>query len=124
MLQRNHEGNEQPIAFYSKTLRDSPLKYNILEKHAYALVQTLKELWVYILHSHIISHVPTSAVKDILTQPDPKGRRGKWIKILLEYELYIKPTKMIKDQGLSKLTAHSNFDLLSLHVVSELSSEE
>ena len=25
LLQKNHEGNEQPIAFYNKTLRDAPL---------------------------------------------------------------------------------------------------
>ena len=32
LLQKNEEGHEQPIAFYNKTLRDEPLKYNILEK--------------------------------------------------------------------------------------------
>ena len=32
LLQRNLEGNEQPIAFFSKALRDAPLKYNIMEK--------------------------------------------------------------------------------------------
>ena len=26
LLQKNHEGHEQPITFYSKTLRDAPLK--------------------------------------------------------------------------------------------------
>ena len=38
LLQKNQEGNEQPITFYNKTLRDAPLKYNILEKQDYALV--------------------------------------------------------------------------------------
>ena len=96
MLQKNQEGNEQPIAFYSKTLRDAPLKYNIMEKQAYALVQALKEFRVYILHSHTIAHVPTNVVKDILTQLDPEGKRGKWITVLLEYDLEIKSTKLIK----------------------------
>jgi len=32
LLQKNQEGSEQPISFYSKILRDAPLKYNILEK--------------------------------------------------------------------------------------------
>ena len=54
---------------------------------------------MYILHSHIIAHVPTSAVKYIMTQPDPEGRRGKWIGVLLEYDLEIKPTKLIKRPG-------------------------
>ena len=41
LLQKNKEGLEQPIAFFSKTLRDSKLKYSILEKQAYALVKAL-----------------------------------------------------------------------------------
>ena len=44
LLQKNHEEHEQPIAFYSKTLRDAPLKYNNLDKHAYSLVQALKKV--------------------------------------------------------------------------------
>ena len=32
LLQNNDQGVEQPIAFYSKVLRDAPLKYNIMEK--------------------------------------------------------------------------------------------
>ena len=30
--QKNPEGMEQPISFFSKALRDAPLKYNIMEK--------------------------------------------------------------------------------------------
>ena len=79
---------------------------------------------MYNLHSHIISHVLTSAVKDILTQPYPKGIRGKWIAFLLEYDLNINPTKLIKGQGLAKLMAQSNYDLINLHMVVELSRED
>ena len=32
LLQKNDQGFEQPIAFFSKALRDAPLKYNIVEK--------------------------------------------------------------------------------------------
>ena len=72
------------------------MKYNILDKKEYALVQALKDFRVCILHSNIIAHIPTSAVKDILTQPDPEGRRGKWIAIFLEYNIEMKPTKLVK----------------------------
>ena len=87
---------EQPIAFFSKMLRDGELNYDIMEKQAYALVKELKYFRVYILHSHIITYVPTNAVKGILTQLDPKGRRAKWIATLLEYDIEIRPTKLIK----------------------------
>ena len=42
LLQKNKDGLEQPIAFFSKTLRDSELKYSTLEKQAYSLVKALK----------------------------------------------------------------------------------
>ena len=83
LLQNNDENLEQPIAFFSKMLRDGELKYDIMEKQAYALVKALKYFRVYILHLHVIAHVPTAAVKGILTQPDPEGRRAKWIATLL-----------------------------------------
>ena len=46
LLQKNEEGHEQPISFFSKTLRDAPLKYNILEKKAFALIKALKDFRV------------------------------------------------------------------------------
>jgi hypothetical protein len=74
LLQRNDEGFEQPISFFSKTLRDAELKYDIMEKQAYALVKALKSFRVYVLHSKIIAYVPINNVKDMLVQPDTKER--------------------------------------------------
>jgi hypothetical protein len=70
------------------------LKYEILEKKAYALVKALKAFRVYVLQSSITSYVPSSSVKEILVQPDSEGKRGKWIVKLLEYDLHIKPTRI------------------------------
>lgn len=67
LFQKNEQNEEQPISFYIKALRDSTLKYNIIEKQAYACVKALKEFMVYILHSHSAVFVPTTAIKDILT---------------------------------------------------------
>ena len=94
-MQKNSSGQEQPISFFSKALRDAPLKYNIMEKQALTLVKALKYFWVYFLHSHIIAFVPHTVVKDILSQ-DLDGKRGKWIATVIEYDLEIRPTKLIK----------------------------
>ena len=123
LLQKNDENLEQPIAFFSKMLRDGELKYDIMEKQAYALVKALKDFRVYILHSHIIAHVPSAAVKGILTQPDPKGRRAKWIATLLEYDIKIKPTKLIKGQGLAKMMANSNCEALQINFLSHQANQ-
>jgi hypothetical protein len=55
------------------------------------------------VHSCVVGYVPNNVVKDIMTQYDPEERIGKWIVILLEYDMKIKPTNMIKGQGISKL---------------------
>jgi hypothetical protein len=92
-----------------------------MEKQVYDLVKALKEFRVYILHSHTTTYVPSSSVKDILTQPDPEGKRGKWIAVLLEYDLEIKPTKLIKGHGLARLMAQTNCELLGINFTADLS---
>ena len=67
-----------------------------MEKKAYALFKALKYFRVYLIHSHVNVFVPNSVVKDILTQPDPNGRRGRWIVLILEYDLEIKSTNLVK----------------------------
>jgi len=86
-----------------------------MEKHDFALVKAIKYFRVYILHSHTIVYVPNAVVKDILNQDNPNGRRGKWIAVILEYDIEIKPTKLIKGQGLAKLMAESNFHALDIN---------
>jgi hypothetical protein len=87
VLQKNSEGHEQPIAFFSKSLRDVALNCNIMEKQGFALVKVIKGFRVYILHSHTIAYVPNAVVKDIPTQDNRDGRRGKWIAMILEYDI-------------------------------------
>jgi hypothetical protein len=90
-----------------------------MEKQAYALVKDLKAFRVYVLHSKITAYVPSSSVKDILIQLDIDERRGKWIAKILEFDLEIKPTKMIKGQGLSNLLAESNCRVLGINFINE-----
>jgi len=63
LLQKNDQGYEQPIEFFSKSLRGATLKYKIMEKQALALEKAIKYFRVYILYSHIISYVPNSYLR-------------------------------------------------------------
>jgi len=124
LLQKNDQGYEQPIAFFSKSLRDATLKYNIMEKQALVLVKAIKDFRVYILHSHIIAYVTNSVVKDILTQNGPEGKIGKWIATILEYDIEIKPHKLIKGQCLAKIMAKSNCQVLDINFIGALDNHE
>jgi len=121
LLQKDDQGCEKPIAFFSKALRDASLKYNIMEKQAFALVKAIKDFRVYILYSHVVAYVPNAVVKDILTQDGIEGKRGKWIATILEYDIEIKPTKLIKGQGLAQLMTETNCQALDLN---ELDNEQ
>ena len=94
-----------------------------MENQAFSLVKGLKAFRVYIMHSHIIAFVPHTVVKYILTQ-DLDGKRGKWIVVILEYDLEIKPTKLIKGKGLAKLMAETNFQALDINMIHSLDEQE
>ena len=79
-----------------------------MEKQAYALVKSLKHFRTYVGYSKKIGYVPHSAIKDILAQKDCLGIRGKWVSKIQEYGLEIRPTKLIKGQGLAKMLTESN----------------
>jgi ribonuclease HI len=118
LLQKNVDDQEQPVAFFSKVLRDAEVKYELLEKQAYALIKSLKAFRVYILQAKVIAFVPSSSVKDVLIQPDIDGKRSKWIAKLIEFDVEIKPAKLVKGQGLAKLLAEENCRLLEINLVS------
>ena len=42
------------------------------------------------------SYVPNAVVKDVLVRTDPEGRCGNWISTLLEYDVEIMPTNLVK----------------------------
>jgi len=65
--------------------------------------------------------VPNVVVKYILTQDVIEGKRGNWIAKILEYDIEIKPTNMIKRQGLAKLMIETNFQALDIN---ELDNEQ
>ena len=47
----------------------------------------MKGFRVYILHSKIVAYVPSTAIKDVLTQPDADGKRAKWIAKMIEFNI-------------------------------------
>jgi hypothetical protein len=96
LLQKNDEGFEKPITLFSKSLRDVELIYDILEKQAYAMVKALKSFRIYVLHSKVITYVPISVVKEILVQLDSDEKRGRWLAKIQEFDLEVKPTKLVK----------------------------
>jgi hypothetical protein len=79
------------------------------------MVKALKDFRTHELHSRIIAYVPTSSIKDILVQPDNDDRRGRLLAKIQEFDLEVKPTKLVKGKGMEKLLAESNFRALGIN---------
>ena len=103
------------LPFFSKTLRDAELKYDPIEKHAYALINSLKTFRIYILHAKVLAYVPSATMKDVLTQPDIDGKRAKRISKIIEFDIEVNPTKLVKGLGLAKLMAKENCELMGIN---------
>lgn len=71
---KNNECFEQPIAFFTRALRDLELKYNSMEKHDIGLVKDFKYFRIYIMYSKIIAYVTSNIFKIILNQPESEGK--------------------------------------------------
>ena len=89
-------------------MRDAEIRYDIIEKQAYAFIEYLKAFRVYILHSKIVAYICFAAIKDVLTQLDVDGKRVKWIAKMIEFNIELKPTKLVRGQGLANLLAEEN----------------
>jgi hypothetical protein len=113
---------DHPVAFFSKTLRDVELRYDPIEKQSYSLIKSLKYFIIYILHSKVIAYVPSPSMKDVLTQPDIDGKGAKWIAKLIEFDIEVKPTKLVKGQGLAKILTEENHELLEINLIGENST--
>jgi hypothetical protein len=114
-----------------KSLRDLELNYSITEKQDHALVKSLKHFRSYVGYNKIKAYVPYPTVKDFLSQQDCLGTRGKWVSKIQEYDLEIKPTKIIKGQGLAQMLTEGNEEAIHLGeskqiniIVSELEHDE
>ena len=118
VLLKNAIGCSRPSIFFCNRTTAS-VSSDAKENVRISLVKALKFFRIYVLHSKVIAYVPNVAIKDVLTQPDSEGRREKWIAGITEYDVDIRPTKLVKGQGLAKLLAESNCQALGLHLMAE-----
>lgn len=108
LLQKNERGEEMPISFMSVPLKKHELNYSLVQKQAFSMVKVVKYFWYYILHSHSLVYVPCTAVKSILTQQDVAvNNQATWVSKVQEFDVDIRPMKLVHGQGLYKLIEES-----------------
>eukprot|EP00253_Pinus_taeda_P011751 PITA_11751 len=70
---------------------------------AFAVYKAIKHYRPFLLKAHTKVIVPFSAVKQLLIQRELGEKRANWLTTLQEYDLEIKPTKIVRGQGFCRL---------------------
>ncbi|MCG5051290.1 hypothetical protein L2164_21735, partial [Pectobacterium brasiliense] len=73
----DHEGQQYPVYYVSKSLLDAETRYSHLEKLILALVMASTKLRHY-FETHRIYVKTSYPVKNVLRKPEMSGRMAKW----------------------------------------------
>jgi hypothetical protein len=76
------------------------MNYPEVDKHTYAVFKVVKHFHPFLLKYKTKVIVPYPIVRNLLVQKDLVEKRENWITTLQEYDLKIKPAKIIKGKGL------------------------
>ena len=95
LTQKNDRGDEILILFTSSTFKGAVLNYPEVYKQAYAVFKAVKHFRPYMLKSKTNVIVPFPAVRNLLVQKDLREKRANWVTALQEYDLEIKPSKIV-----------------------------
>lgn len=91
---------EHLIAFHSKTLNNYEAQYNFVEKQALVAIKGLKKFRHFIPCNKTKVYVDHLAVREYIMEGDITEKRENWITKILEYDVDIKPTKLVRRRGL------------------------
>eukprot|EP00253_Pinus_taeda_P028659 PITA_28659 len=105
LTQINNHNLEAPISFYSSNIQGAELNYSEVEKQAFVVYKAVKHYRPFLLKSHTKVIVPFPAVRQLLIQRELGEKRENWVTALQEYDLEIKPTKIVRGQGFCRLLA-------------------
>ncbi|KAI3797991.1 hypothetical protein L1987_33257 [Smallanthus sonchifolius] len=110
VLLKDHEGQQHPVYYVSKSLLPAETRYSHLEKLILALIMASTKLRHYF--ENLAIHVKTNyPIKCVLRKPEMSGRMAKWSVKLSAYDLIYEPRTTIKYQALADFVADFSSDI-------------
>jgi hypothetical protein len=90
------DGKERVIFYLSRRMLDAKTRYPEIEKLCLCLFFTCTKLHHILLSAEIIVICKSDVIKHMLSAPVLKGRLGKWMFALLEFDIRYQPAKADK----------------------------
>ena len=110
LSQEDDEGKFHPVAYFSDTVKKSQAGWAPTTKEAFALVLAVRHWYVYLAGNHFTLKSDHNPLVYLRKQKDPRGKFGRWIMELEEYDyeiLYIPGPRNVKADALSRNRAAS-----------------
>jgi hypothetical protein len=98
-----HDSKERVIFYLSRRMLDAEIRYPDIEKLCLCLLFTCTKLRHILLSAEIIVICKSDVIKHMLSAPVLKGRLGKWMFALSEFDIRYQPAKAVKRQVLADL---------------------
>src|SRR3954463_3067496 len=112
-----YDGLEKVTFYISRRMLDAETRYPEIEKLCLCLFFTCTKLRHILLSADIIIICKSDVIKHMLSAPVLKGRLGKWMFSLSEFDIRYQPAKAVKGQALADLIAERiNTDIAALSV--------
>ncbi|KAK1668966.1 hypothetical protein QYE76_057125 [Lolium multiflorum] len=112
-----YDGLEKVFFYLSRRMLDAETRYPEIEKLCLCLFFTCTKLQHILLSAEIFFICKSDVIKHMLSAPVLKGRLGKWMFALSEFDIRYQPAKAVKGQALADLIAERiNTDVAALSV--------
>jgi hypothetical protein len=112
-----HDGKERVVFYLSRRILDVETRYPEIEKLCLCLFFTCTKLRHILLSAETIVICKSDVIKHMLSAPVLKGRLGKWMFALLEFDIRYQPVKAVKGQALADLIAErTSSDIAALSI--------
>jgi hypothetical protein len=98
-----YDGKQKVVFYLSKRMLDTETRYHKIEKLCLYLFFTCTKLRHILLSAEIIVICKSDIIKHMLSAPVLKGRLGKWMFALSEFDIRYQPMKAVKGQALVDL---------------------
>jgi hypothetical protein len=92
------EGKEHIITYLSRCPIDAETMYSFIEKLCLFLFYACSKLRQYLLSSTCVVACQANVIRHMLQQPILSVRIGKWVYVLIKYDLAYEPLKSMKHQ--------------------------
>jgi hypothetical protein len=100
-----HDNKKRVVFYLSRRMLDAETKYPDIEKLCLCLFFTCIKLRHILLSAKIIIICKSHVIKHMLSVPVLKGRLGKWMFALSEFDIRYQLAKVVKGQALADLIA-------------------